>query len=200
MNVAGIDVGFRKTGITIFRLDHEPDELVFAATVGHDFKPSKQAGKVAADDVASVQNMLGCIENVLLSWEVLGTFIEIPSGGAQSARAARCMALATGLIASFMHQHQEMTHAFYQPREVEKKLGIYLGRNEAKELGFKKSGELTKYKKERMRNLVLAAFPDFTAWPKQKALAEDAYDSAAAFLCGRATNVHYRMLKQRATA
>lgn len=199
MNVAGIDVGFRKTGITVFRIDRDPDELVFATTVGTDFKPSKKAGSVAFDDVMAVQHMFRCVEDVLIDWEVEATFIEIPSGGAQSARAARCMALATGYIASLTYKHPKILHAFYLPREVEKKLGIYLGRIEAKALGFK-SGELTKYKKERMRDLVLAAFPEFDGWPKQKALAEDAYDSAAAFLCGRVTDVHYREIKQRAMA
>ena len=58
-----------------------------------------------------------------------------------------------------------------------------VSRKEAKAKGLSK-GRLRAYKKQRIQDCVLSAFPHFCGWPKTKALAEDAYDSAAAFLCG----------------
>lgn len=196
MNVAGIDIGFRKTGITVFELTPATDKLIFAATVGTGFKPSKKPGKVAEDDINAVLNMLDDVDRVLKEWNIAAAFVEIPAGGGQSARAGRCMALATGWAAALMHYHPQIRYEFYKPSEVEHVLGIALSRAVAKSMGLtKKKGQLTKYKKERMRDVVLDEFPYFKGWPPTKEYAEDAYDSAAAFLCGRTKRVLYQLLK-----
>lgn len=196
MNVAGIDIGFRKTGITVFELTSTKDSLLFAATLGTGFEPSNKAGKVAEDDIKAVINMLSELDATIKEWHIEAAFIEIPAGGGQSARAGRCMALATGWAAALMHYHSQLQHEFYKPSEVERALGISLSREEAKDMGLtKKKGQLTKYKKARMKAVVLAAFPHFTGWPTTKAYAEDAYDSAAAFLCGIAKQSLYQRLK-----
>ena len=66
-----------------------------------------------------------------------------------------------------------------------------------KELGLKK-GEATKWKKERIEEAVRTEWPEFDGWPAQKGLAEDSYDAAAAFMCGRREgDCLYRRLRQK---
>jgi hypothetical protein len=43
---------------------------------------------------------------------------------------------------------------------------------------------------------VRSEWPLFDGWPETEGRAEDAYDSAAAFLCGRKVNQLYRRLKK----
>lgn len=192
--VAGIDVGFIKTGMTVFRLGQRTDTLVQATTLESEFKKSGISGQSATDDVRAVFNTLNKLDIMFDLKRIRGAFVEIPHGGAQSSRAARCMGIATGWITALMHYKATVGFEFYNPIEVEKVLGIHLLPSQAKLLGLKK-GESTKYKKERIKNLVQSEFPRFKGWPATERLAEDSYDSAAAFLCGRTKNCLYRRLK-----
>lgn len=192
VNVVGMDVGFRKTGLTVFRLGPRTDTLIKAITLESEFERTKNPA--AEDDFVCVLNILPKIDEILDHYNARGLFAEIPHGGGQGARALRCMGLATGWAAALLH-YRNIAFEFFTPGQVEKQIGIYMGPNEVKALGLKK-GEATKYKKERIQQVVMAAFPSFTHWPKRKELAEDSYDSAAAFLCGRGKNALYARLKK----
>lgn len=193
--VAGVDVGFIKTGMTVFRLGQRTDTLVYAETLESEFEKSHIPGQSAEDDVRAVLRILVKIDRILSKYHISGAFVEIPHGGAQSSRAARCMGIATGWITALMYYRENVGYEFYNPIEVEKTLGIHLLPSQAKNLGLKK-GESTKYKKERIKGLVESTFPKFRGWPAKAALAEDSYDSAAAFLCGRTKNQLYKRLKR----
>ena len=194
--VAGIDVGFIKTGMTVFRLvDQGTDTLVHACTLESEFEKSGISGQSAMDDIEAVRRVLQKIDHCLDTFRVMAVFAEIPHGGAQSSRAARCMGIATGWIAAMERYRDDIEFELYTPVEIEKTLGIHLLPSQAQQLGLKK-GESTKYKKERIKNLVESTFPDFHDWPVRPALAEDSYDGAAAFLCGRAKNKLYRLMKE----
>jgi Holliday junction resolvasome RuvABC endonuclease subunit len=182
INVAGIDVGFTKTGFSVIRMGPRTDTLILATTLPSDF--THTGNGAAEDDIISVFNVLDKIDALLNRYEIAGAFVEVPHGGAQNARAGRCMGIATGWCTAMFHYRHTIGFEFYTPLVVEKTLGINLTQAQAKELGLKR-GESTKYKKERSRDLVLSEFPRFADWPETKALAEDAYDSVAAFLCGR---------------
>lgn len=193
--VAGIDVGFIKTGMTVFRLGQRTDTLVQATTLESEFEKSGVPGKSAEDDVLAVLRTLVKLDHVFGKYAIRGVFVEIPHGGAQSSRAARCMGIATGWVTAMMYYRDKVGYEFYNPIEVEKTLGIHLLPSQAKNLGLKK-GESTKYKKERIKGLVQSEFPRFKDWPVTDRLAEDSYDSAAAFLCGRTKNRLYKRLKR----
>lgn len=194
--VAGLDVGFIKTGMTVFRLvDQGTDTLVHACTLESGFEKSGISGQSAMDDINAARNVLQQIDHCIDTFNVRAVFAEIPHGGAQSSRAARCMGIATGWIAAMERYNPDIEFELYTPVEVEKTLGIHLLPSQAQQLGLKK-GESTKYKKERIKNLVESIFPDFHGWPDRPKLAEDSYDSAAAFLCGRAKNKLYRAMKE----
>lgn len=186
---AGMDVGYRCTGLTLFELNKE-DLLLEACSICP--KPTKD-GSAVLKDVTDCYALLDGMRTILRKWKPKAVFVELPSGGAQSSRAARCMGMATALVLPFL-QYEDFGFELYAPNEVETELGIHLNPGEAKKLGLKK-GEMTKWKKARAKTLVEKEWPDFKGWPERAALAEDAYDSAAAFLCGRARNRLYKRLR-----
>lgn len=186
----GVDMGFRCTGLTLFELELERDVLKEARAVCP--KVSKQSSTVLRD-VEDCFSLLDGIRTAIQDWKPQGIFVELPHGGAQSSRAARCMGMATALIIPIL-QYEDLGFELYAPGEVEMALGIKLTRDEAKRLGLNK-GESTKWKKARVRAIVDKEWPDFKGWPEKAGVAEDSYDSAAAFLCGRAKSRMYARLR-----
>ena len=192
VNMLGMDVGFRKTGLTVFRVSAEGDELVAADTI---YTGDDVASSVLIADVLSCMTWCERLDEFVSRHAPKVIFAEIPHGGAQGARANRCMGLATALAAAYIH-YRPVEFEFFSPHAVEKALGVALLPGDAKKLS---KGERTAWKKERLARMVLREWPDFRGWPSTKRLKEDAIDSAAAFLCGRITSSVYKMAKQRAT-
>lgn len=187
MHVFGMDVGFAKTGLTVFDVHSYGDVLIAAHVLRSECEPMPHQ---ASEDVARCQNLVDQLDNLFNRYKPAAIFAEIPGSSAQSARAGRCMALATGWIASYVAVRR-IPHDFMIPSVVEKLVGIKLDPNDAKGM---KANERQKWKKERSKNVVVAAFPDFAGWPPQVTLAEDAYDSAAAFMAGRIKNQLYKQI------
>ena len=179
--VMGMDLGFRKTGTTVFNVSEAGSyKLMAADTLTYD--PIKGLS-VMAQDLSDSQTMYTMLTDKITAYEPRNICVEVPHGGGQSARALRCMSLITGVLASIMTENPSIRFHLFSPGTVEKALGIHLGRNEAKAKGLTK-GKLGAWKKQRIKDYVLREFSYFKGWPETKALAEDAYDSAAAFLCG----------------
>lgn len=187
----GIDMGFRCTGLTLFELELERDVLKEARSIAP--KQSKQESTVLRD-VEDCFALIDGIRDAIKEWRPQGVFVELPHGGAQSSRAARCMGMATALIIPIL-QYEDLGFELYAPLEVEATIGLKLTKDDAKRLGLNK-GESTKWKKARVRALVDKEWPDFKGWPEKADVAEDAYDSAAAFLCGRAKARLYGRLRR----
>jgi hypothetical protein len=201
---AGIDVGATKTGITVFDLCPHGDILVAAVTI--EVKPmltasTRRKGKKAKvgtvstihADVSRCMEMVCGIRQTFAGIGVKGLFIETPHGGAQGARANRLMGGATFMMATML-SYENYAFEMYSPTDVEKSLGVFVTTKEIKERGLKK-GEATAWKKERIETIVRSEWPLFDKWPEAKTKAEDAFDSAAAFLCGRKANKLYARLK-----
>lgn len=179
----GLDIGFRKTGVAVFSTTKEKDELIFATTVQG---VREELGSTMEEDIFAVLSQFRVLDSLIKEHQPCAIFMELPHGGAQSSRAARCMGLATSMAAGLMFMNlPTIGFELFIPNDVEKAIGIWLSRSDAKDRGLKK-GELTKWKKQRSKEAVVKAFPDFKGWPKTIALAEDAYDAAAAFMAGRA--------------
>ena len=188
----GADVGFRKTGLTAFLMLPEGDRLVEAVTIESTVRSA--VASCIDGDLQAVWSLLSGIGDFLTKYHPVAVFAELPHGGSQGARAGRCMGLATGMFAS-LSVFREEAFELFSPLEVETALGI---RVEPVKRGAPKhkKGEGTKLKKERLKNIVLAAWPSFKGWPEKVALAEDAYDSAGAFLCGRSRNDLYGRVRK----
>jgi len=191
-NVAGIDVGFRKTGIAVFVMTPDEDRLIAATTICPD-EPGKS---VLYRDVHSCWAMLEETARFLQKHSVQALFLEFPSGGSQSGRAARCMGMATGISAALLNDYDwDLGFEVFTPAKIETLLGIKAkpGSKAALSKGNKRAE-----KKEALKRIVLEKYPDdrFSAWPSTKALAEDAYDAAAAFVAARLSDregLYYRL-------
>lgn len=188
--VVGVDVGFRRTGLSAIRLEANRDELYAATTVAP--KPAKDSTSVARN-VSDCWTMRDGIIAFIEEHKPTALFAEMPHGGSQGARAGYCMGMATGLILGTLAGLPDLAFELYSPMEVEVALGIKLAPSEAKKQGLKK-GDAAKWKKERLRNVVVAEWPLFNGWPEKVEVQQDAMDSAAAFLCGRANNRLYANL------
>jgi len=190
---AGLDVGFRRTGIALFRLGVEVDELIVADTIESD---DNKTGTTLQDDFKACWSLDKRISEFLTVHEITGLFLEFPHGGGQGARSHRCMGMATGLMVSLLRRWN-IPFEIYSPADVERSLGIFLTNPEAKALGISGKGKLGAFKKERMQERVNEAFPLFDGWPGTVELRKDAYDAAATFLAGRENNSLYAKLKEQ---
>lgn len=196
MIVFGMDIGFVKTGFAVIELIGIEEKLIFATTLTSGLAKEKKS-----DDYVAVQDAMTCFR-ALTKWEDIfeefhpkAAFCEIPSAGAQGARANRCMGMATALISAFLWKH-ELKFELYIPSQVEEALGVKLTPGEAKKRGLSK-GDRTVWKKERLKHAAETAFPGFKGWPTSKAVAEDAYDATCAYLCGQQTSQLYNELKRK---
>jgi len=180
IKAVGIDSGLRKTGVALFAVHPEEDVLLEADTLVHS---KGAASEQMRNDVMACWSMYTNLENFLIKHKPQALFIEMPHGGGKSARAHRCMGMTTAVIASLV-KISTIEHELFTPTDVEKALGIYVTNNQARELGIPK-GQTGKYKKARLKDIVLGEFRDFDGWPKAAFKAEDAYDAAAAFLAAR---------------
>ena len=189
----GLDAGYAKTGITVFHVTKRGDFLVEARTLS---KQDSEAERAMERDILAIYSMADQLDAVLSEFMPVALFAELPHGGAQSARACRCMSLATATVVTLLRYHKDVAYELYDPMTVEKTLGIWLNPKDKEGAGIKK-GQLRAWKKERIRETVIREWPEFSAWPKTKATAEDAYDSAAAFMCGRETNDLYHHFRAR---
>jgi hypothetical protein len=171
----GIDVGFRKTGLVAVR----DNRLLEAETV----KGEAADGEFVLErDLQALQSLTTGIRGFLARHPANGIFVEMPSGGAQGARANRCMGLATALLWALLDQAQ-VPAEMMDPTQAEKLAGLYVSRAEMKTKKLSK-GKLRAWKKQRVQELVLKTFPEFKGWPDTKERFEDACDAAMAYIAG----------------
>jgi hypothetical protein len=174
-----VDVGFRKTGIAVFRIHPMGDPLIAAHTVC----PKEPGQSVLYSDVVSCFAMIDGILEFLDKHEVQALFLEFPSGGSQSGRASRCMGMATGVASGILKMAEwKMGYELYTPRQIEELLGIV--KKPAKK-GQKQRSFQRLEKKAALARIAQDSFPDFDGWPGKAALAEDSYDAACAFIAAR---------------
>lgn len=190
MIVFGLDMGFVKTGIAVLELQKKNDVLVYASALKSELVDLQYK---SLEDLSRIDSTLSQLDELVREYEPEAVFVEVPSGGSKSSRASTCMAMTKAMVGCFVH-YNDLAYEYMIPSEVEKLIGIKLDPNDAKGM---KSADKQKWKKERSRDVVLAAFPGFDGWPHAAYLAEDAYDAAAAFLAGRNKNELYMRLKAK---
>ena len=209
MLAAGVDMGATKTGLCLFELGPKYDELLEAVTIEVTPLPTMKAKKrkgiskkkrksieVAStmfSDFTRGKDMAAGISDWLLRHKPEAMFVEMPNGGAQGGRANRCMGGATFLLGALL-VHMPMEYELFEPGDVERALNISVTSEQVK--GMTKF-EKTTWKKRRIQDVVSLEWPLFKEWPTDSKQAEDAYDAAAAFMCGRVVNRLYAKLKEQ---
>lgn len=95
-----VDVGFVSSGVAV--MEWRTPDWVLTELYCLKTKPSprRRRLRVADDDASRVQDMAGEISRIVQRASIFRMAVELPSGGAQSARAMRSMGLATGMIAT----------------------------------------------------------------------------------------------------
>ena len=145
-NVAGIDLGFRKTGIAIFEMNPHADKLIAATTIC----PEEPGKSVMARDVHSCREMLRGIHAYLSNYDARALFFEFPMGGSKSSRASRCMGMATGLGTALIEYYDpQLGYLILSPLQVETLLNIHAKSGSKK---GKTAGQKHAEKKEAAKN------------------------------------------------
>jgi hypothetical protein len=209
MLVAGVDMGSTKTGLCLFKLGPDYDELLEATTIEITPLPTAKAKKrkgiskkkkksievvsTMFSDFTRGKDMAAGIWDWLLSRKPEALFVEMPNGGAQGARANRCMGGATFLLGALLI-HTDIEYELFESGDVERTLNISVTHEQVS--GMTKADK-TAWKKRRIQDVVSSEWPLFSEWPETSDKAEDAYDAAAAFMCGRVLNRLYAKLKER---
>lgn len=104
--VIGIDAGFTHTGISIFKVVNGQLRFYKCKTIKTEKSEKKKQVRVADDDaeriVKLVLEMGEFVSECVQEGNKAYTVIELPSAGAQGARALRAMALVTGALVAFL--------------------------------------------------------------------------------------------------
>lgn len=95
MSILSLDVGFSSTGYVVWE-DNKP----IACGVIKTETTTKKSTRVADDNASRSMEMANALNGIIKRYQVKGIVGELPSGGAQSARAIAHMALATGIVSS----------------------------------------------------------------------------------------------------
>jgi len=111
MKILAADIGFTSTGMAIFEITGEGARLFDVKCLHtqqeHTERVVKKGKKVkihlasvAHDDVRRTEFLACGIMNYFMENQCKGMICEIPNGGAQDAKAAKCMGAATGMAAT----------------------------------------------------------------------------------------------------
>ena len=115
--VMALDIGFAHTGIAVFDVSKTPALIVHLSCV----RPKKDTKKkhllVADSDIDRVQRMVRGIVDVVRQFDIGKMVVEMPSGGAQGARANRAMGIATGMIVS-LKECLGLAAEYYSPNDT----------------------------------------------------------------------------------
>lgn len=190
MNVLGLDLGFRNTGIAVIEMREDGDFITAAHTV---VSVEDQLQYAALRDVSSVMSMFHQVSSYVTKYKAKAIFAEIPCGGGRSSRAVVCMSCSSAMLGILADVH-DLAYEFMIPTESDRLLEINLRSGEA--AGMKSSAR-QKWKKERLKLLAMRNFPGFEGWPPRASEAEHAFDAACAFVAGRKKGDLYNRLRAK---
>lgn len=159
-----IDAGFAAMGIVVAEGPH----VLYAETVRTERTAKRRRIRVADDDAERCMQLARRLLWVIRALGVAGAVVELPHGGAQGARAARAMGMATGAVAAVL-ESMSLPAEWMLPGEVK---AAVAGRRDA------------------TKQDVAAAVKAKLDWsqvevPQAQAEAEHIYDAAAALIAAR---------------
>jgi len=115
--IMAVDCGFRATGLAIFDLDSSPPKLAHVCCI----RPKKDTKKkhllTSDNDVDMTARMVRGIVGVVRDNHISKMVVELPSGGALSARAQRAMGIATGVMVTLV-ECEKLAVEYYTPSET----------------------------------------------------------------------------------
>jgi len=174
----GIDIGFAMTGWVLARPLGNGELSLLEGGIIVTQKAHKKLGlRVAVDDVVRCQVLARGLTAVIGQTMPAGLVIEVPHGGAQGARANRCMGMATA-VAACVTQEYEMHAEWVDP-----------GASKQAMLGARKGT------KDEMVAAVQKRWPEFADWPSTKLGREAVADAAAALWAVRHGNLYRGCLR-----
>jgi Holliday junction resolvasome RuvABC endonuclease subunit len=175
-----LDLALANTGVAVLSLG-EPDRLVAVDVIRTEAGSGK--ARVSDDDWRRTSELVLGLEHAIGRWEPVHIFIECPTGGSKSAKAAKSMALSRGAACGAITL-----------------LGIgctLVTPFEAKRAATGDSNAT----KDQVRDSVLARFPYFNGWIKGKGgkllrgVNEHAYDAVSVYMAATATRKYKELRK-----
>lgn len=159
VRVLGIDAGFAATGLVVV----EGRRVLEWDVIRTERTPAKRGVRVADDDAERCATLAQRLDQAIRSWAPAGAVVELPTGGAQGARANRAMGMATGIIVSVL-ELRAIPAEWVTPQMVKKAAA---GRRDAA--------------KEHVKEAVRRRF-EWASWPAYAWQEEHVADAAAAIL------------------
>ena len=104
--VIGIDAGFTHTGVSVFKAINGKLKFYKCTTIKTEKSEKKKQVRVADDDAERITKLVLELGEFVSECVTEGnqsyTVIELPSAGAQGARALRAMSIVTGALVAFL--------------------------------------------------------------------------------------------------
>lgn len=117
MKLMAVDVGFVATGVAILERKIDGDwQLCELHTIKPD-SAKKHGVRKSDSDIERVVALGRGISELIDRHALLRAVVELPHGGARNGRAMRCMALASGMIATVLDQNAVAVE-WFSPRET----------------------------------------------------------------------------------
>lgn len=106
----GIDAGFQACGVVVVELGNADADttgpasrrILHAESFRTKPSPKKRGIRVADDDAERCQQLARFLIDTIRTYRPAGAVVELPSGGAQGARANRAMGMATGVVVAVL--------------------------------------------------------------------------------------------------
>jgi len=176
----GIDIGFTHTGwVAATPTGQGNYEIVRLGCIVTVPIGKKGAVRVADSDVERCKTIYRELMRIIWRENVHGLVFEVPHGGAQSARAARALGLATGILACVAEQAggEGMLPSEYVTPQANKR--EFCGRNNAS--------------KEQMIARAVELWPSAPPWPRAKGQLEHVADAAGCLYAVRNGDLYRRL-------
>jgi len=160
--IMGVDCGFVAMGVVIL----QNGKIVDACSVMTEPEKKKRKIRKSDDDAARCEKLATGLNRIIQIYHPCVMFVELPSAGAKSARAAHSMGMSKGIIASVATLLNVPT-SYYLPHDSKE---ATCGAKDAS--------------KEAVEAVVRKQFPD-TKWPETKGEAEHCFDAAAVLIAAQ---------------
>jgi Holliday junction resolvasome RuvABC endonuclease subunit len=170
--VMGVDCGFGAMGVVILDSD---ETIIDAASICTQPDSKKLRIRKSDDDARRCEVLARGLRDIILLYKPKAMFVELPSAGAKSARAAHAMGMSKGIIAT-VAQLLDIPVSYYLPHDSKRAAA---GANNAS--------------KEEVQAAVCRRWPD-AKWPTTQGEAEHCYDAAAVLMAAAPQDPLYKVI------
>lgn len=115
--ILAVDVGFVATGVALMAREGAGWRAAMVACISAPPDPRKRKLLVAHQDAARVAHIARRLRDIVRNYGVKRIVVELPHGGAQGARANRCMGMATAMIVA-LAECEGLAAEYYTPMDT----------------------------------------------------------------------------------